>query len=44
MYWTAQVDADGTVRFRKDLYDRDARIIEGLAEPFRVDPPEGVGG
>ena len=44
LYWTAQANADGTVRFRKDLYDRDARIIEGLAEPFRVDPPEGVGG
>ena len=30
------------VFFRKDLYDRDAQIIEGLDEPFLVKPPKGA--
>jgi len=42
LYFTALVDQDGTVNFRNDVYERDARIIEGLDEPFRVDPPEGI--
>jgi len=42
LYWTAEVGPDGTVNFRKDLYGRDAAIIEGLNEPFRVDPPAGA--
>jgi murein L,D-transpeptidase YcbB/YkuD len=43
LYWTADVAEDGTVLFKKDVYGRDAKIIAGLAEPFRVDPPEGIG-
>jgi murein L,D-transpeptidase YcbB/YkuD len=42
LYWTAEAEEDGTMRFRKDFYDRDAAVIEGLDEPFRVDPPAGT--
>jgi len=42
LYWTAEVADDGTVHFRKDVYNRDAPIIEGLDEPFRVSLPEGA--
>lgn len=34
-YWTAFVEEDGTVRFSRDIYERDPAIIRGLAEPFR---------
>jgi len=42
LYWTAEADAEGTVFFRKDLYNRDAPIIEGLDKPFLVSPPKGT--
>jgi murein L,D-transpeptidase YcbB/YkuD len=37
LYFTATVAA-GELQFRPDLYDRDGRIIEALAAPFRFAP------
>jgi murein L,D-transpeptidase YcbB/YkuD len=39
LYWTAMVEPDGVVYFYNDVYERDARIVEALNEPFRLDMP-----
>ncbi len=39
LYWTAEVRADGTIGFREDIYHRDAKIIDGLDQPFRFEAP-----
>jgi len=39
LYWTAEVDDDGHLHFYKDLYDRDAAILDALEQPFHLDAP-----
>ena len=39
LYLTVTVDDDGTIRFEKDIYERDQRIGDGLKAPFRVSLP-----
>jgi len=41
-YWTAWVEADGTVQFRDDIYRRDARIITALGALRRTADPRGA--
>lgn len=42
LYWTADVLEDGTVTFREDIYNRDAKIIEGLDDPFEFKVPNNL--
>ena len=34
LYWTARPAPDGEVRFARDLYKRDPKVLAGLARPF----------
>ena len=38
-YFTARVRSDGTLLFFPDVYERDQRVSDGLAAPFRFKPP-----
>ena len=40
LYGTAAPEGD-QVHFAKDVYDRDARLLEALDAPFRFNPPAG---
>ena len=39
LYRTVNVDADGTVYFKEDIYERDAKVLAGLDGGFRFDAP-----
>ena len=39
LYWTVNVDAAGTVYFKEDIYERDAKVLAGLDGGFRFDAP-----
>jgi murein L,D-transpeptidase YcbB/YkuD len=34
LYWTINVDDDGDVHFKRDVYERDARVLTGLDQDF----------
>jgi murein L,D-transpeptidase YcbB/YkuD len=44
VYLTASVDANGKVRFYKDIYSRDQQVLEALNGPVIIDPPDRRGG
>ena len=39
LYWTVNVDADGMVYFKEDIYERDAKVLAGLDGGFKFDAP-----
>lgn len=39
LYWTAEVGADGEIRFYEDVYERDQAVLDALNSPFRFSLP-----
>jgi len=39
LYWTAEVGANGQIRFYADVYERDQAVLDALNAPFRIDLP-----
>jgi murein L,D-transpeptidase YcbB/YkuD len=37
LYWTVGVSADGKIRFKKDVYDRDRAVLTTLDRDYGVD-------
>lgn len=37
VYWTVEVQEDGTVDFKRDPYQRDAALLQALEQPLRPD-------
>jgi hypothetical protein len=39
VYLTASINADGKVRFYKDIYNRDQKVLDALNGPIVISPP-----
>lgn len=42
LYWTVVIEQDGTVKFRKDIYDRDKDLLKALDGEFNLSLPAGL--
>ena len=40
LYITASIDADGEIRFYKDIYNRDQKVLDALNGPVVIQLPE----
>ena len=40
LYATASIDADGEIRFFKDIYNRDQKVLDALDGPVVIQLPE----
>lgn len=40
LYWTAEIGPGGDMNFHSDVYERDARILKLMAEPFKAELPQ----
>ncbi len=36
LYWTVEVDDDGVIYFKRDPYNRDREVLEGLARDAEI--------
>lgn len=43
LYWTVGVDLQDTIRFMKDVYERDRAVLEALEGEFVYSPPTDAG-
>lgn len=41
LYITASIDADGEIRFYKDIYNRDQKVLDALDGPVVIQRPTG---
>ncbi|MGB5487837.1 MAG: hypothetical protein WBN06_10650 [Lysobacterales bacterium] len=40
LYITASIDADGEIRFYKDIYNRDQKVLDAFNGPVLIQPPK----